>query len=76
MPLLITILVSAVIVSTLITIVLRETVFREAWQLLPFVVVWLPRVIETIVSNTIYVYFMALLLGIFERQQGLRELIR
>ena len=76
MPLLITVLVSAIISSTLITIVLRETIFREAWQLLPFVVLWLPRVIETIVSNTVYVYFMALLLGIFERQQGLRELIR
>ena len=76
MPLLITVLASGLIVSTLNTIVLRETIFREAWQLLPFVVVWLPRVIETIVSHTVYVYFMALLLGIFERQQGLRELIR
>ena len=76
MPLLITVLVSGIVVSTLNTVVLRETIFREAWQLLPFVVLWLPRVIETIVSHSVYVYFMALLLGIFERQQNLRELIR
>jgi hypothetical protein len=39
--------------------------------LLPFTVVWVPRLIETILSNTIYVYFVALILGVLEKQQQL-----
>ena len=75
LPLLITILVSGLFVTTLNTITLRETIFT-AWQYLPFVVVWAPRAIESIISNTIYVYCMALLLGVFERQRSLREIVR
>lgn len=71
--LLIVLLVSGLIVTTLNTFVLRE-VF-SSWKLLPFSVIWIPRLIEEILSNTIYTYFMAMLLGVLRRQRGLQELI-
>jgi len=63
MPLLLAMLIASVIVSTFNTLLLRATIFTS-WQLLPFVVVWLPRVFQTIVTTTIYAYFVAFLLGI------------
>lgn len=58
---------SGLMVTTLNTIVLRETIFT-AWKLLPFTVVWLPRVIEELLSNTVKAYFVAILLGIYRQQ--------
>ena len=72
--LLIVMIVSGLAVTTLNTIVLRETIY-ESWKVLPFAVVWLPRVIEEILGNTVKAYFIAMLLGIVNRQQGLRQLI-
>ena len=71
--LLIALLVSGLIVTTLNTVVLRETIY-ESWKVLPFAVVWIPRVIEEILSNVVKAYFVALLLGIAWKQQSLREL--
>lgn len=64
---------SGLIVTTLNTVVLRETIFT-AWKVLPFAVIWIPRVIEEVLGNTVKAYFVAMLLGIFKRQRGLKEL--
>lgn len=65
---------SGLIVTTLNTIVLRETIFT-AWKLLPFYVTWLPRVIEEFLSNTVQAYFIVVLLGICSKQRNFKELI-
>lgn len=72
--LLIAMIGSGLIVTTLNTVVLRETIF-PSWKVLPFAVIWLPRVIEEILSNTVKAYFVAILLGIFQQQPSLKELI-
>ena len=75
LPLLITLLISGMLVNTLNTIVLREMLF-DAWQLLPFFVVWLPRIIVEILTTVVLAYFIALLFGIFEKQEHLSNLIK
>ena len=50
------------------------TIFT-AWKVLPFAVIWIPRVIEEILGNTVKAYFVAVLLGIFRKQHSLKELI-
>ena len=72
--LLIAMIVSGLIVTTLNTVLLRETIYAS-WKVLPFAVVWIPRVIEEILGNTVKAYFVALLLGVAWRQRGLRELV-
>jgi ECF transporter S component (folate family) len=74
MQLLIAMIVSGLIVTTLNTVVLRETVFAS-WKVLPFAIVWVPRVIEEILGNTIKAYFIAMLLGIFNQQHTLQKLV-
>jgi hypothetical protein len=74
MPLFIAMVTGGIMVTTLNTILLRETVF-ESWKLLPFTVVWIPRLIETILSHTIYVYFVAFLLGLMENQRNMKDWI-
>ncbi len=74
MQLLIAMLVSGLAVTTLNTVVLRETVL-ESWKALPFAVVWLPRAIEEILGNTVKTYFVALMAGIFEKQKNLSGLV-
>jgi ECF transporter S component (folate family) len=66
-------IVSGLIVTTLNTIVLRETIYAS-WKVLPFAVVWIPRIVEEILGNTVKAYFIAALLGIGGKQRGLREL--
>lgn len=68
--LLIAMIGSGLIVTTLNTIVLRETIFT-AWKVLPFAVIWIPRVIEEILGNTVKAYFVALLLGICRKQHNI-----
>ena len=75
MPILIAMLTSSIMVSTLNTILLSRTVFTS-WQLMPFVVVWLPRVIQTIVTTTLYAYFVSFFLSICRNQPTLKQLIR
>ncbi len=65
---------SGLIVTTLNTVVLRETIFT-AWKVLPFIAIWIPRVIEEVLGNTVKAYFVAVLLGIFGKQHSLNELI-
>ncbi len=72
--LLIAMIGSGLIVTTLNTLVLRETIFT-AWKVLPFAVIWIPRAIEEILGNTVKAYFVSMLLGIFKKQHGLKELI-
>lgn len=72
--LLIALIVSGLIVTTLNTVVLRETIYNS-WKVLPFAVIWIPRVIEEILGNTVKAYFIAILLGIFNRQRGLSDLL-
>lgn len=69
MPLLIVLVASGLVVTTLNTVVLREVLF-PSWKALPFVVVWTPRAIEEILSNTVMAYFLAVLLGVLNRQRG------
>jgi len=71
MALLLAMMTAAILVNTLNTIFLRQTAF-PAWQLLPFSVVWLPRVIQAAATTTIITYFVAMLLEICERQPHLR----
>jgi ECF transporter S component (folate family) len=73
-PLLIAMISSGLFVTTLNTVLLRETIFTS-WKILPFAVVWIPRLIEEILSNIVKAYFAAVLLGIFKRQHSLNELI-
>lgn len=72
--LLITMIGSGLIVTTLNTVVLCETIFT-AWKVLPFAVIWIPRVIEEVLGNTVKAYLVVVLLGIFEKQTILKELI-
>jgi len=57
---------SGLIVTTLNTVVLRETIFT-AWKVLPFAAIWIPRAIEEILGNTVKAYFVATLLNIFKK---------
>ena len=74
MPLLLAMLIGSWLVSSINTVVLMYTAF-PAWQLLPFVVVWLPRIIQTTITTTVYAYFIAVLLEICKKQPALRQLI-
>lgn len=57
---------SGLIITTLNTVVLRETIFT-ACKVFPFAVIWIPRAIEEILGNTVKAYFVAILLGIFRK---------
>jgi len=70
MPLLIAMLVSAWLENSLNTIILRETIV-PSWKLLPFVVVWLPRIIVATISAMLHSYFIAFLLGVIKKQKSL-----
>ena len=70
MPLLLAMLISAWLQNSLNTIILRETI-APAWKLLPFVVVWLPRIIVATIAATLHSYFVAFLLGIIRMQKSL-----
>lgn len=75
--LLITLVAAGLVVTTLNTILLRESLFT-AWKLLPFGLVWLPRAIEELLSNIVKAYFIAVLLGVCKKQlariQGKKQL--
>ncbi|MCL2399277.1 MAG: ECF transporter S component [Defluviitaleaceae bacterium] len=75
MSLLLSMMTAAVLVSTINTIVFRYTIFTS-WQLLPFSVVWLPRAMQTIATTTVMTYFVAMLLGVLERQPYLKGIVK
>ena len=74
MPLLLTMMIAAVLLTTLNTFVLQYAL--PAWRLLPFTVLWLPRVMQTVASTTLITYFIAMLLGVCKGQPHLREWVR
>ena len=67
-------MIPAILVSTANTWILRETTMTS-WQVLPFSVVWLPRVLQSIGTTTINVYFVALLINVCESQPIMRRLM-
>lgn len=75
MNLLAALMVPAVVVNTVNTEILRHTAF-PSWQLLPFTVVWFPRVMQAVGTTLIVVYFVAVLLGVLKRQANFREWMR
>ena len=75
MPLLISLLVAAWWQSTLNTIILRQYVFAS-WQLLPFWMVWFPRIIQSTISVVVHSYFVALLMGVCKKQKYLKPYLR
>ena len=72
LPLTITILLSGFFVSTLNTAVLQP-IF---WPAIPFAAVWAPRVASSLLIDAVFVYFIVLLYGLFERQDSLRQLVQ
>ena len=67
-------LVPAILVSTANTIMFRYTIFTS-WQLVPLVVVWLPRVLSSIATTMINVFFIAFLMRLFEKEAHLRTVL-
>jgi len=60
LSLLVAMMAAAVLVSTLNTMVLRTVL--PAWRLLPFTVLWLPRVMQTAATTILMTYIISLLL--------------
>ena len=75
MALILTLMVPAIMVSVVNTYILSQTAFT-AWQLLPFWVVALPRLLQSLATTTLNIFFVSLLLGLCEKQESLRALIR
>ena len=74
MSLLLAMIVAGILVSTLNTAAMRTVL--PAWQLLPFSVIWLPRVMQAVATTVIMTYFIAILLGICEKQPHLRQWLK
>ena len=72
LAMLLAVLISGVIVTTLNTVVMRETLY-ESWKILPFAVVWIPRAIEELLAGVVKVCCMAMLMGACSK--ALRNLI-
>ena len=62
LAMLLAVLVSGMIVTTLNTVVMRETLY-ESWKVLPFAVIWIPRAIEELLAGVVKVCCMAMLMG-------------
>lgn len=65
---------SGLLVTTVNTYTLRETAF-QAWKVLPFMVVYIPRAIEEVLSNTVKAYAVAVLLSVCYRQKDISKVI-
>ena len=76
MPLLIAMLVAAWWQSTTNTIVFRHTIWSEALRDLPFVTVWLPRILQSTITTIIYTYAVAVMVEIARRIKWLRPYMR
>jgi len=73
LPLLITIVLTAVYINTLNTVILRE-VAVPAWRELPFFFIWLPRVIPAILNAVVESVFVAILLQVAFRQKFIQRI--
>jgi len=72
LPILIAMLASGMIVTTLNTVILQNFLY-ESWKSLPFFVLWLPRAIEEILSNTVKVYFVCFFYNLFLKNPALKR---
>ena len=70
---LIALLVSGLVVSTLNTFILLDV--YASWKAIPLVFIWLPRTIQEIVANTVFVCFLAFIYGLFMKHPELRRLV-
>ena len=75
MPLLLAIVISGLYMNTLNTVILRQHVFLS-WQLMPFVVVWLPRAVQAALTTTVYAYIVAVIMEVVSRQKFMQQIIR
>ena len=73
MTLLVALMIPAMLVSLINTEILRYVL--PAWRLLPFSVLWLPRIMQAVGTTLLVSYFVAFLLGILKRQPYFREWI-
>lgn len=69
------VVVPGLIVTTVNTVILRETYF-ESWKVLPFVALWIPRAAEEIIAGAVKSLFMSVLMGVFVGQSSLRKLVK
>ncbi|MFQ9638179.1 MAG: hypothetical protein ACLR0F_16260 [Eisenbergiella sp.] len=60
--LLVVMVVSGLAVTTVNTVILRETI-GAAWKTIPFLLLWMPRAAEELLSNIVLTYFIAVLLS-------------
>lgn len=74
MPLLLTMLASGWIVNSINTVLLMHFLFPQ-WQELPFITIWFPRIIQNTIVTTVSTYFVAILLGVCNREKILKKLI-
>ncbi len=65
LPMLICVVASGLIVTTINTVILRETLY-QSWKLMPFFVIWVPRAVEEIVGGTVKVCLMSVLLSLWQ----------
>jgi ECF transporter S component (folate family) len=75
LALIVAMMIPAVLVSTANTYVMRQTILTS-WQLLPFVVVWLPRALQSVATTTINVFFVTILIGLCGKQPHIKNLLR
>ncbi|MCL1843492.1 MAG: ECF transporter S component [Defluviitaleaceae bacterium] len=74
MPLLLAMLISTWFSNSINTVLLIYFQI-PSWRLLPFVVVWLPRIIQATIVTTVSAYFVALLLGACKKQPTVKDLM-
>jgi ECF transporter S component (folate family) len=75
LALVLTLMIPAILMNTVNTLILRQTVMTS-WQVLPFFVVWLPRILQSIGIVTINLFFVVLLMGLCEKQPHIKKLIK
>lgn len=74
LKILISMLISGVFVTTCNTWILRVSVY-SSWKAIPFFILWLPRLFEELLSNSVKVYFVALFYGVFLKEPRLSRIL-
>ena len=75
MALILAMMLPAILVNSFNTLVFRYTIFTS-WQVLPFYLVWLPRVLQSIATTAVNIYVIALLFGLCEKHPAVQKIIR
>jgi hypothetical protein len=75
LALILAMMIPAILVSTFNTYVFRQTIFTS-WQLLPFAAVWLPRVLQSIGTTSMNVFFVVMLIGLCEKQPHIKHFLQ